>query len=145
MSRSGLVVGLVAVLSVLTSVVTLTVASATGHGLHIAIVNVAVIAGAAAIMAVLLHERTPENNLWRVLLASAIMGPVAVVLLAAIEVQPSPPQLLLGGVWLLDVPLTLTWVLFFGLFPDGHRPVKWWYAAVAIAVTAHAVMAPYMT
>ena len=141
MTRSGLVVGLVAVLSVITSVVTLTVASATGHGLHIAIVNVAVIAGAAAIMSVLLHERTPENNLWRVLLASAVMGPVAVVLLAAIEVQPSPPQLLLGAVWLLDVPLTLTWVLFFGLFPDGHRPVKWWYAAVAIAVTCHAAIA----
>ena len=76
-----------------------------------------------------------------VLLASAVMGPVAVVLLAAIEVQPSPPQILLGAVWLLDVPLTLTWVLFFGLFPDGHRPVKWWYAAVAFAVAAHAAIA----
>ena len=88
MSRSALAVGVIAVLSVVTSVVTLAVASATGHGLHISIVNVAVIAGAAAIMSVLLHERTPENNLWRVLLASAVMGPVAVVLLAAMEAQP---------------------------------------------------------
>jgi signal transduction histidine kinase len=131
----------VAALSVVTGVVAMAVAGASGHGLPVAIINVAVIAGAAAAMSVLLYERTPNNNLWRVLLASAVIGPAAVVLLAAAQMQTQPPRVLIAAVWSLDVPLTVPWVLFFGLFPDGHRPFRQWPVVVTAAVIFHALVA----
>jgi signal transduction histidine kinase len=139
--RRGLAIRAVAAVSVLTSVVAMALSDHTGHPLPVAIVNVAVIAGAAAVMSVLLHERTPDNNLWRVLLASAVIGPLAVVLLAAAQMQSQPPGALVAALWMLDVPLTIPWVLFFGLFPDGHGPIKRWPVLVAGAVAFHAAVA----
>ena len=32
----------------------------------------------------------------------------------------------MGALWLVDPLLVVPWVLFIGLFPDGHRPVRRW-------------------
>jgi signal transduction histidine kinase len=124
-SRDLLVPG-AAVLSVATSVVTLLASGRDREPLPVQAINLTVIAAGAAGMAVLLHRRTPENNLWRVLLAIALVGPVAVALLAITRTDPTPPAALVGAIWLVDVPLVVPWLLFVGLFPDGHRPVRHW-------------------
>ena len=126
----------VAVGSVTASVVALVASNRSEHPLPVAIINVAVIAAAAATLAVLLHERRPDNGLWRVLLASAVVGPTAIVILAAAN-QPSPPSWLTAAAWLMDVPLTLVWVLFFGGYPDGKRPIASWPWLVAGATLIH--------
>jgi len=133
----------IAVASVSTSVAALVISTRSAHPLPVAVVNVAVIAAAAATLAVLLHEKSRENALWRVLLASAIVGPVAIVVLAVAADQHSPPPWLTATAWTLDVPLTLVWVLFFGGYPDGRRPVHAWVWLVAAATALHLSVALY--
>jgi len=121
----------IALLSVLASVVALVATDlATGSRLPVQTINLSVIAAGAAGMAVLLHRSTPDNNLWRVLLLVAVAGPVAVALFAVAQAQERPPELLAGAVWLIDVGLAVPWMLFIGLFPDGHRPISRWRALV---------------
>jgi signal transduction histidine kinase len=123
--------------SVVASVVTLVASNRSAHPLPVATVNVAVIAAAAATLGVLLHDRTPDNGLWRVLLTSAIVGPGAVTVLAVAANQRSPSPVLTAAAWALDVPLTLVWVLFFGGYPDGKRPIRQWPWLVAAATAVH--------
>jgi signal transduction histidine kinase len=124
---SSPVVRAIALLSVLTSVATLVIADlATGYRLPVQTINLTVIAAGAAAMAVLLHRFTPDNNLWRVLLLLAVAGPIAVALFAVANGQDRPPEALVGAVWLIDVALAVPWMLFIGLFPDGHRPIRRW-------------------
>ncbi|MEP6760191.1 MAG: histidine kinase [Sporichthyaceae bacterium] len=126
-SWSSPVVRAIAALSLLVSVAALVVTDVvTGDPLPVQTINLSVIAGGAAVMAVLLHQFTPDNNLWRVLLLIAVAGPVAVVLFAVARGQSGRPEALVGAVWLLDVALAVPWMLFFGLFPDGHRPIQRW-------------------
>ena len=121
----------IAALSVLASAATLVLTDvATGDPLPVQTINLSVIAGGAAVMAVLLQRFTPDNNLWRVLLLIAVVGPVAMVFFAVARSQAGPPPALVGAVWLLDVALAVPWMLFFGLFPDGHRPIRRWPALV---------------
>ena len=115
----------IAALSVLASVVALVLTDVmTGSPLPVQTINLSVIAGGAAGMAVLLHRFTPDNNLWRVLLLIAVGGPVAVVLFAVARAQEGSSEALVGAVWLIDVALAVPWMLFVGLFPDGHRPIQ---------------------
>ena len=133
MARRGTtVVRAVALLSVLTSAVALEVAARAGHALPSETGNLAVIGAGAAAMAVVLHHRTPTNNLWRVLLAIAVNGPVAVVLYATASATTQPNAALLAALWLLDVVLAVPWMLLAGLFPDGHRPVAPWTRLVVL-------------
>ena len=131
---SRLVVPAVAVLSVLVSAVASQVAEGAGHGLPSETGNLAVIGAGAAAMAVLLHRRTPTNNLWRVLLVIALNGPLAVVLYSSAAATAHPPEFLVAALWLLDVVLAIPWVLVAGLFPDGHRPAGAWPRLVALGV-----------
>ena len=135
----------IAVLSVLASVAALVLTDVTtGSRLPVQTINLSVIAGGAAVMAVLLHRFTPDNNLWRVLLLIAVVGPVTVVLFAVARAQDGGPEALVGAVWLIDVALAVPWMLFVGLFPDGHRPIQRWpelvtastLILVAVSVTA---------
>jgi signal transduction histidine kinase len=131
---SPLVVRVIAALSVLASVATLVLTDvATGDPLPVQTINLSVMAGGAAVMAVLLQRFTPDNNLWRVLLLIAVAGPVAMVLFAVARSQDGQPTALVGAVWLVDVALTVPWMLFFGLFPDGHRPIQRWPALVLVS------------
>ncbi|MGZ4592824.1 MAG: sensor histidine kinase [Actinomycetes bacterium] len=125
-TRSTTLVGIVAASSVATSVVALIVTGRSGDPLPVQTVNLAVLAGAAAVMATLLHQRMPENNLWRALLVIAVVGPLAVVLFSVTRTQSNPSQAMVAALWLIDVPLAIPWMLFIGLFPDGHRPISWW-------------------
>ena len=121
----------IALASVLVSVAALVITDvATGSRLPLQTINLSVIAAGAAGMAVLLQRFTPDNNLWRVLLLIAVAGPVAVVLFAVAQTQDRPPEPLVGAVWLIDVALAVPWMLFVGLFPDGHRPILRWPALV---------------
>lgn len=131
----------VALVCVLTSVAALIGSDRLGHRLPIPIINVAVIAAAAAFGATLVHSTAPDNSLWRVLLAGAVVGPVAVLLLAVTQAQHRPGPVLVGAAWLLDVPLTRPWTLFFGLFPDGHRPFRTFGRWVAGSAVLHAAVA----
>src|SRR5205823_2216715 len=81
---------------VVTGVVALVMSNRSAHPLPIVIVNVAVIAAAAATLAVLLHEKNPGNGLWRVLLVRALAGPTAVVVLLVAANQSKPPPLPTG-------------------------------------------------
>ncbi len=130
-SSRGYVVPVVACLSVAGSLATL-VADRDRGQLPSATVNVAVIGAAAAVMAVLLRRRMPANHLWRVLLVVAVNGPLALVLYASWVGADHPSRLLVGALWLLDPLLVLPWVLFVGLFPDGHRPVRAWTRLVVL-------------
>ena len=121
----------ISALSVLASVAALVLTDVmTGSPLPVQTINLSVIAGGAAGMAVLLHRFTPDNNLWRVLLLIAVGGPVAVVLFAVARAQEGSSEALVGAVWLIDVALAVPWMLFVGLFPDGHRPIQRWRALV---------------
>jgi signal transduction histidine kinase len=115
-----------AVSSALLSAVTLVLSGRTGDPLPVATINLSVLAAGAAGMAVLLHSRTPENNLWRVLLVIAVVGPIAMTVFAIARTEATPPAPLVGMLWLVDPLLVVPWVLFIGLFPDGHRPVARW-------------------
>jgi signal transduction histidine kinase len=129
---SSRVVRGIAVASVLVSAAALVLTDVTtGSRLPVQTINLSVIAAGAAGMAVLLHRFTPDNNLWRVLLLIAAVGPVAVVLFAVAQAQEHPVPALVGAVWLIDVALAVPWMLFVGLFPDGHRPVRRWPVLVA--------------
>jgi signal transduction histidine kinase len=110
----------------LLSAVTLVLSGRTGDPLPVITINLSVMAGGAAGMALLLHSRTPENNLWRVLLVIAVVGPLAVAAVAVTRHNPTPPEALVGALWLVDPLLAVPWMLFIGLFPDGHRPVRRW-------------------
>lgn len=133
MARRGtIVVRAVALLSVLTSAVALEVAARAGHALPSETGNLAVIGAGAAVLAVVLHHRTPTNNLWRVLLVIAVNGPLAVVLSATAAATRQPTGALLAALWLLDVVLAVPWVLLAGLFPDGHRPMSPWTRLVVL-------------
>ncbi len=125
---SAPVIRSLAALSVLASVVTLVVADLTGPGPPVQTINLSVIAGGAAAMAVLLHRYTPDNNVWRVLLLIAVVVPVTAAIFSIARAQSDPPEALLGTVWLIDVALVVPWMLLFGLFPDGHRPIRRWPA-----------------
>ena len=135
----------IAGLSVLVSIAALVLTDVvTGDPLPVQTINLSVIAAGAAVMAVLLHRATPRNNVWRVLLLIAVVGPVAVVLFALAQNRAGRPEALIGAVWLLDVALAVPWMLFFGLFPDGHRPIQRWRALVlgsALVLTAVSVVA----
>jgi signal transduction histidine kinase len=133
----------IAASSVLASVVTLVMSNRSAHPLPISVIDVAVIAAAAATLAVLLHERASDNGLWRVLLASAVVGPTAVLVLALAADQANPPGWLTAAAWGLDVPLTLVWVLFFGSYPDGKRPVRNWPSFVVGATAIHLAVAMF--
>ena len=138
-------VRVIAALSVLVSIAALVLTDVvTGDPLPVQTINLSVIAAGAAVMSVLLHRFTPDNNVWRVLLLIAVVGPVAVVLFALARNADEPPAALVGAVWLLDVALALPWMLFFGLFPDGHRPIQKWPTLVlgsALVLTAVSVVA----
>ena len=124
----------IAVASVLVSVAALVLTDVmTGSRLPVQTINLSVIGAGTAGMAVLLHRFTPDNNLWRVLLLLAVVGPVAVVLFAVAQAQDHPAEALVGAVWLIDVALAVPWMLFVGLFPDGHRPIQHWPAMVAVS------------
>jgi signal transduction histidine kinase len=127
----------IAASSVAASVATLVISNLSANPLPVAVINVAVIAAAAATLAVLLHEKSPANGLWQVLLISALVGPTAIVVLAVGANQSNPSAWLSASAWALDVPLTLVWVLFFGGFPDGKRPVASWPWLVAAATVIH--------
>jgi len=119
-----------AVAACLLSAVTLVLSGQTGDPLPGRTINLAVLSAGAAGMALLLHTRTPENNVWRVLLVIAIAGPLAVAAYAIADSQSAPSDLLVGALWLVDPLLVVPWVLFIGLFPDGHRPVRGWHELV---------------
>ena len=54
------------------------------------------------------------------------------------------PEALIGAVWLVDVALAVSWMLFFKLFPDGHRPIQRWRTLVlgsALVLTSVSVVA----
>ncbi len=107
-------------------------------------INLSVISAGAAVMSVLLHRFTPDNNVWRVLLLIAVVGSVAVVLFALARTEAGRPEALVGAVWLVDVALAVSWMLFFGLFPDGHRPIQRWRTLVlgsALVLTSVSVVA----
>jgi signal transduction histidine kinase len=111
----------------LLSAVTLVLSGRAGHPMSVNTINLSVMAGGAAGMALLLHSRTPENNLWRVLLVIAVVGPLAVAAFAvALTAVRRPPEAVVGALWLVDPLLVVPWMLFIGLFPDGHRPVRRW-------------------
>jgi len=140
-NRGELTVRAVAAASVATSAVALVMSYGSANPLPVAIINVAAIAAAAATMAIPLHEHTPDNGLWRVLLATAVIGPLAIIVLAVVRNQAEPSAAMTAAAWLLDVPLTLTWVLFFGGYPDGKRPVRSWPMLVAFATAVHLAVA----
>ena len=62
-----------------------------GEPLPVQTINLSVISAGAAVMSVLLHRFTPDNNVWRVLLLIAVVGPVAVVLFALARSEAGPP------------------------------------------------------
>jgi signal transduction histidine kinase len=131
-------------LAVVISAATLVLSGRTGEPLPVGTINVAVIAGGAAGMALVLHSRTPDNNLWRVLLVIALVGPLAVAVFATARHQREVPVALLGALWLADPLLLVPWLLFIGLFPDGHRPIAAWPTLIwsgALLVTTVSVLA----
>ncbi len=119
-----------AVAACLLTAVTLVLSGQTGDPLPVKTINLSVLSAGAAGMALLLHARTPENNVWRVLLVIAVAGPLAVAAYAIADSQSAPSDLLVGALWLVDPLLVVPWVLFIGLFPDGHRPVRRWQELV---------------
>ncbi len=134
----------IAALSVLVSITALVLADVLSQALPVETINLSVISAGAAVMSVLLHRFTPDNNVWRVLLLIAVVGSVAVVLFALARNTAGRPEALIGAVWLADVALAVSWMLFFGLFPDGHRPIQRWPALVlgsALVLTAVSVVA----
>src|SRR5688500_1789846 len=125
-SWSSPAVRAIAGLSVLMSITALVLADVLSKALPVQTINLSVISAGAAVMSVLLHRFTPDNNVWRVLLLIAVVGSVAVVLFALARNVAGRPEALNGAVWLADVALAVSWMLFFGLFPDGHRPIQRW-------------------
>jgi signal transduction histidine kinase len=125
-TSSAAAVRATALSSALLSAITLVLSGRTGDPLPVQTINLSVMAGGAAGMALLLHSRTPENNLWRVLLVIAVVGPLAAAAFAVTRHDPRPPEALVGALWLVDPLLAVPWMLFIGLFPDGHRPVRRW-------------------
>jgi len=125
-TSSAALVRAAAVSSALLSAVTLLLSGRTGDPLPVQTINLSVISAGAAGMAVLLHSRTPETNLWRVLLVIAVAGPLAVAVFAVTRADSTPLAVPVGVLWLVDPLLVVPWMLFIGLFPDGHRPVRRW-------------------
>lgn len=125
-TSSATAVRATAVSSALLSAITLVLSGRTGDPLPVGTINLSVLSAGAAGMALLLHSRTPENNVWRVLLVIAVVGPLAVAAFAIAPTESSPPEALVGALWLVDPLVVVPWVLFIGLFPDGHRPVPRW-------------------
>ena len=76
-----------AVASCLLSAVTLVLSGRTGDPLPVKTINLSVLSAGAAGMALLLHARTPENNVWRVLLVIAVAGPLAVAAYAIADLS----------------------------------------------------------
>jgi signal transduction histidine kinase len=129
-----------AVASCLLSAVTLLLSGRTGNALPAVTINLSVLSAGAAGMALLLHARTPENNVWRVLLVIAVAGPLAVAAFAIAPSESTPADPLAGVLYLVDPLLVVPWMLFIGLFPDGHRPVQRWRELVWAGVLLAAVV-----
>jgi signal transduction histidine kinase len=143
-SPSSVVVRATVTLALVTTAATLLLSGRSGDPLPIQAINLSVVTAGAAGMALVLHSRTPDNNLWRVLLVIALVGPLAVALFAWAHTQTPPSAALVATMWLLDPLLVVPWLLFIGLFPDGHRPIAAWRAIVwggALLVTAVSVVA----
>jgi signal transduction histidine kinase len=144
MSRWGtLVVRGTAVVSVLASAVSLALTDVGQATLPVETINLAVISAGAAVMAVLLQRWTPDNNMWRVLLLIAVIGTLTVFVFSLGTANAHPSGVLVAAIRLTDVALAVPWMLFVGLFPDGHRPVPRWpmlvYAGTGILVVLSVV------
>jgi signal transduction histidine kinase len=131
-TRGTTLVAAMAAASVATSATVLVLTGRTGDPLPVQAVNLTVIAAAAAFIATLLHHRMPDNRLWKPLLAVAALGALAVALFAAVRKDADPQPVAVAALWLVDVPLAVSWMLFIGLFPDGHRPFRRWPVLVAV-------------